>query len=409
MKKVYFDEAGCDRRRLDLTKIRAYLATNGYGIATRPEDADLVVVVTCAFKKREEDESVARLRVLRRSGREMLVYGCLADIAPHRYGEFADLPSLAPRELERIDKFFGDLRVPFAEVGEANVVQRANGGLVSLVRKKVQTGSLLGGASAGELAESGMRALRDLVRKRRDPWSLFVCRGCRGRCSYCGIRRSIGGVRSKAVETIVGEFRNGVSAGHREFSVLGDDPGCYGVDIGDTLPRLLDALATACEEPTAKKVFNGAGVFHVREIHPKFAIAYEREITGGRAFRRVKSVLCPVQSGNARVLELMEREHGPGDLARTMLHARSRNPEIVLDTQIIVGFPTETDEEFGDTLRLVRDGGFSSVVVFPYHDKEGAPAAEIEPKVPAATIKRRMREAFRWFRREGIKAYYSCP
>jgi tRNA A37 methylthiotransferase MiaB len=409
MKKVYFDEAGCHRRRLDLTRIRAYLAANGYDVASRAEDADLVVVVTCAFKKREEDESVARLRVLRRSGREMLVYGCLADIAPERYGEFSDLPSLAPRELEKIDQFFGELRVPFADVCEANVVQRTNGGLVNLVRKKVQTGTLLGGASVGELAESGMRALRDLVQKRRDPWSLFVCRGCRGRCSYCGIRRSIGGVRSKPLAAIVDEFRKGVRAGHREFSILGDDPGCYGVDIGETLPRLLEALGAACEEPEARKAFNGEAVFHVKEIHPKFAVAYEGGLTDGRSFRRVKSLLCPVQSGSARLLELMQREHAPGDLARTMLRARRQKPDIVLDTQIIVGFPTETDEELGDTLRLVRDAGFASVVVFPYHDKEGAPASEIGPKVPAATIKRRMREAFRWFRREGIKAYYSCP
>jgi tRNA A37 methylthiotransferase MiaB len=409
MKKVYFDEAGCHRRRLDLTKIRAWLAANGYVAVGRPEDADLVVAVTCAFKKREEDESVARLRVLRRSGRELLVYGCLADIAPERYGEFSDLPSLAPRELEKIDGFLGDLRVPFADVGEANVVQRSNGGLVSLVKKKVQTGSLLGGASMGELAESGMRALRELVGGRHEPWSLFVCRGCRGRCSYCGIRRSIGGVKSKPVGAVVEEFRSGLRAGFREFAVLGDDPGCYGVDIGESLPRLVEALGEACEQPEAKRVFNGAGVFHVKEIHPKFAIAYERQLTSTPAFRRVKSILCPVQSGSARVLELMEREHGPGDLVRTMLHARRLNPAIVLETQIIVGFPTETDEEFEETLRLVRDAGFTSVVVFPYHDKEGAPAAELEAKVAAATIKRRMRAAFRWFRREGIKAYYSCP
>jgi tRNA-2-methylthio-N6-dimethylallyladenosine synthase len=408
MKKVYFDEAGCHRRRLDLGKIRAYLAANGYVPVARPDDADLVVAVTCAFKKKEEDESVARLRVLRRSGRPMLVYGCLADIAPARYGEFAGVPTLAPRELDGIDRFFADLAVPFAEVDEANVVGRG-GGLVSLVRKKVQTGTLLGGASLGELAESGVRALKDLVRPRQEPWSLFVCRGCRGRCSYCAIRRSIGGVRSKPVADVVEEFRAGVRAGYREFSVLGDDPGCYGVDIGESFPRVIDALSEACEEPEVKRVINGERVFHVKEIHPKFAVAYEEELTRAPFFRRVRSVLCPVQSGNARVLDLMEREHAPADLLRTMLHARSANPEIALETQIIVGFPTETDDEFGDTLRAVRDAGFGSVVVFPYHDKEGAAAAEIAPKVPQETIKRRMREAFRYFRREGIKAYYSCP
>jgi tRNA A37 methylthiotransferase MiaB len=411
MKKVYFDEAGCFRRRLDLTKIRAYLEANGYTPVTRAEDADLIVAVTCAFKKKEEDESVARLRFLRRTGRPMLAYGCLADIAPGRNQEFADVPSLAPRELEKIDRLFEGLEVPFAQIGEANVAQPASGGLVSLVRRKAQggPGSLLGGASIGEIAESGMRALKGLVSKRPDPWSLFVCRGCKGRCTYCAIRRSIGGVKSKPVTDVVEEFRRGVRAGYREFSILGDDPGCYGVDIGESLPRLLEGLAAACEEPEMKGAMNGSGAFHVKEIHPKFAISYFDALTRAPWFRRVSNVLCPVQSGSARVLELMGREHGPGELLRAMGRARHASPDVVLDTQIIVGFPSETDAEFGDTLRLVRDAAFSSVVVFPYHDKEGAAATALEPKVPARTIKLRMREAFRFFRRAGIAAYYSCP
>jgi tRNA A37 methylthiotransferase MiaB len=277
------------------------------------------------------------------------------------------------------------------------------------MKRKVQTGTLLGGASLGELAESGMRALKGLVVKRHEPWSLFVCRGCRGQCSYCAIRRSIGGVKSKPVTDVVEEFRDGVRQGWREFAILGDDPGCYGVDIGETFPRLLEGLAAACEEPEVRKAINGDRPFHVKEIHPKFAVAYEEALTDPRWFHRVKTVLCPVQSGNARVLELMEREHSPEDLLRVLRRARRASPGVVLETQIIVGFPSETDEEFGDTLRMVRDAGFASVVVFPYHDKEGAAAARLAPKVPQKTIQRRMGEAFRFFKKEGIAAYYSCP
>ncbi len=410
MKKVYLDEAGCARRRLDLARIQAWLAANDYQRVDRPEDADLVVAITCAFKKREEDDSVARLRFLRRTGRDVFMYGCLEDIAPERASEFAEWRSLAPRNLQDIDRRFEDVRVPFASIGEANVLPRPSGGLVNLVRKKVQTGSLLGGQSLGELAESGRRALEAIVHPKREPWSLFVCRGCRGRCSYCGIRRSIGGPRSKPIADVLAEFRAGVRAGFREFSILGDNPGCYGVDLGESFPRLLDGLAAACEEPGPREALDGHAVFHVKEIHPKFAIAYARELTkGGPVMGRVKSILCPVQSGSGRVLELMEREHGPSDLLRTMIRARSAHQDIVLDTQIIVGFPTETDEDFGETLRFVRDAGFASVVVFPYHDKEGVASAALEPKVPPGTLMRRMREAFRYFRRNGVKAHYSCP
>jgi tRNA A37 methylthiotransferase MiaB len=339
----------------------------------------------------------------------LFVYGCLADIAPERQSEFADLPHLAPRELDRIDAFLGDPRVPFASIAEPNVVDRSTNGLVELVRRKVQSGSVLGGQSLGELAERGRRAIANVLRPRSEPWSLFVCRGCRGKCTYCAIRRSIGALQSKPIVTVVDEFRAGIRAGFREFSILGDDPGCYGLERGDTLPALVEALADACDEPEPRAAIDGHAVLHVREIHPKFAIAYEKALTAASSFRRVKTVLCPVQSGSARILERMGREHAPGDLLKTMVRARTTNPDVRLETQIIVGFPSETDDDFGDTLRLVRDAGFSSVVVFPYHDKEGADATALEPKVPPEIIRRRMRAAFRYFRRELVAAWYSCP
>lgn len=407
------EAAGCDRRRLDAESIRYYLEANGHEIVADPARADRILAVVCAFKQKEEDESVRRLRSLRRYGRDILVYGCLADIAPGRYGEFSDLPSIAPRELETIDQHFEGVAVPFNEVRDANVYTR-NGVNLFRVRRRVEVGSF------------GLRQeLRDALRKRRfgrlgrgpardeAVFNLLVCRGCVGLCSYCAIRRAIGGVRSRPVEDILVEFHRGLDEGYRIFNVLGDDPGCYGLDLSTSLPRLLGALFDAGGSREGRSHLQPKSStsirFHLREIHPKHLILYDRELLELPGLPLLQNILVPIQSGSDRVLQLMEREHSAGSLLQTLRRVRRRCPDVRLETQIIVGFPGETDPDAEKTLDCVRSAGFDSVVVFPYDDKEGTRASDCDDKIPPEEIQRRMRSAFRYFRRARIPAYYSCP
>ena len=244
-------------------------------------------------------------------------------------------------------------------------------------------------------------------------FSLFVCRGCLGLCSYCAIRRAIGSVRSKTVDEVLEEFRRGVEEGYRTFNILGDDPGCYGLDIEASLPELLSALFEASEslESRAGASSNDSAPirFRIREIHPKYLIPYHQQMLDLAGFSLVDNVLCPIQSGSDRVLQLMEREHSAADLFQALQRIRERYPDVKMDTQIIVGFPTETADDLERTLDFVRDVGFDSVVLFPYDDKEDSSASALEGKIPQAEIRRRMRGAFRYFDRAGIKAYSKCP
>ena len=103
----------------------------------------------------------------------------------------------------------------------------------------------------------------------------------------------------------------------------------------------------------------------------------------------------------------MGREHSAADLRETIQQIKARAPTVRLDTQIIVGFPTETEADLQETLDFVRDVGFDSVVVFPFDDKEGTLASQLEGKVSEAEIERRVQSAFRYFRHVRIRAYYS--
>jgi threonylcarbamoyladenosine tRNA methylthiotransferase CDKAL1 len=410
--RVYVEAAGCDRRRLDAESIRRYFKANDCVLVSDPAQADRILVVTCAFKQKEEEESVRRIRSLRRYGRDIVVYGCLADIAGGRYPEFDDLPSVAPREIDDLDRHFEGITVPFAAVRDANVVAHAGAAHVRL-RRRIEAGMIPWRESLEWLRQPGPWRRRGAHAEAEDRFNLFVCRGCLGLCSYCAIKRAIGPVRSKPVADVVSEYLSGVEEGYRAFNVLGDDPGCYGLDISASLPELLMALFDA-SDPSQSSAGIGSGdarrvSFHIREIHPKHLIRHHKQMLELTQFSLVENILCPVQSGSDRVLGLMKREHSTSDLLRALRLIKECHPGLTLDTQIIVGFPTETDDDLEKTLDFVRDARFDSVVVFPYHDKVGTVASESEGKVPQAEIRRRIRRAFRYFRREHIRAYRSCP
>ena len=102
MKQVYLDGIGCERRLLELAKLRKYFQANGYGLTSRPEKADYLVLVTCEFKKEEEDDSLARLEALSKFGIDLLVYGCLPEIAPSRLSNKEHIRYLSTKDIEKI-------------------------------------------------------------------------------------------------------------------------------------------------------------------------------------------------------------------------------------------------------------------------------------------------------------------
>jgi len=411
--KVFIEEAGCNRRQLDIKTIRSYLQSNDYELVARPEDADKILVATCAFKKLEEDESIQRLRHFRKYGAEMVVYGCLPDIAEERYREFADIPNVAPREIEKIEEFFPGSTKSFSEVTDNNLIGKKSNNFLKSIVRTVQTKPTMDREFWHRMIATGLKKVTDIISPPVTPYYLFACRGCLGKCSYCAIRKSIGSVRSKSIAAVVAEFQSGIKDGYRDFTILGDDPGCYGVDLESSLPELLQALFDAGAEAERHKGRTGAAqgeiVFRLNEIHPKFLIPYTENFLAMEHFSSVRSILCPIQSGSNRILELMQREHTAERFEEVVQQIHAQQPQTVFNTQMIIGFPSETEEDFYETLERVERCQFNSVVIFPYDDKYGSDSALLPEKVPEKVIQKRMRKAFQYFAKAGVTAYYKCP
>lgn len=241
--KVFIESSGCTRRKLEVAKFYRYFKANRYKIIRNPDKADYILLATCAFKEDEQEYSLSKVKMLSKHKGKMLVYGCLPDIAPAKYRAFCNIEYLAPKDIFQIDRCFPNILVSFKDIEDPNVIPAH----VSFKRWRDAIGEFFSDFEiskrflgrvfnyAGRMIEIGMN-----MRKKR--FYLFTSRGCLGKCSYCAIKYAVGSLRSRPFEKIVNEFKEGINSGHRNFVILGDDVGAYGVDINCKFPFIIEML-----------------------------------------------------------------------------------------------------------------------------------------------------------------------
>jgi len=407
--KIYIESYGCTRRKLDVTRFHAYFVRNGHEIVESPAEADFILVTTCAFKREEEEHSLSVLDSLKKYDAKVLVYGCLPEIAPEKYGNSYCFDYLSPKNIDDIDRHFESIRYPFADIPQPNLIPREGdhaswpAAMRTFFRKF-------------ELSPAFFSRVTTYIGNKLKPetrgYYLFTSRGCLGRCTYCAVRFAVGGIRSKPLATVIDEFRQGVAAGYHDFIVLGDDVGAYGKDNGGCFPELMSALLDAAGQSPSPAApgsgANGGAGFHLDELNPGWLILYRTELTELMSSRSIGSILCPVQSGSDRILELMKRGHGAEEIRETLSAIRAADPDVRLTSQIMVGFPTETEGDFEDSLDLAERCRFDEVTLFPYDEKENTEAAGLFPKVPPDVIRKRVGRAFAHLRKRGIRPLLSC-
>lgn len=411
--KIYIDSAGCTRRLAELASLRRYFEVNGHIVVNRPEDAEFILAATCAFKKMEEERSVERLKQLKEFGAELLVYGCLPEIAPAKFEEFKGTRFLAPKDISQVDEYFHGNKVKFADVGQVNVIpEKLKSSSLPTAVKKFGREFEVSGVFLRRATDYAGKKIKKTLHLDHKKNYLFVCRGCLGKCSYCAIRRAVGPLVSHEMFNILEQFDAGLAAGYRDYVILGDDVGAYGMDIKSTFPDLLNRLIDHADRHFQDHVTMAVSKkrirFHIEEIHPKWMILYQAQLAEIAHTGMVSSILCPVQSGNNRILQLMCREHDVEDIRGTFTVIRYGCPQLKLSTQLLIGFPSETEEEFNDSLQFVNDVRFDEVTIFPFDPKEKTPASMMKPMIPVEIVERRINHALKYFKQHKIAAHLSC-
>ena len=341
------DTYGCQQNEADSEKLRGYLAEMGYGFTQDEFQADVIVVNTCAVREHAEMRVFGNVGALNHSKKArpsqiIAVCGCMVQ-QPH-------IAEKIKKSYPIVDLVFG----PHELWRFPELLERAMNG-----KKRVFATE----KSDGTVAE-GIPQRRDGPVK---AW-LSIMYGCNNFCTYCIVPYVRGRERSRKPEDVVREARELIEAGYKDITLLGQNVNSYGRDLGTgvdfaDLIRMVDAIP-------------GDYILRFMTSHPKDATE--------KLFRTMaESAHCahqlhlPVQSGNDRVLRAMNRSYTRQKYLDQVALARQYMPDLVLTTDIIVGFPGETEEEFQDTLSLCEQVRYDAMFTFIYSKRVGTPAASM--------------------------------
>ena len=369
--KIHITSNGCPRRGLDISRLAAYFKVNGCVMVSSPGSADYIIFVTCAFLKSKEDICMYLIDALSYHKGELIVLGCLPSIAPERLKENFSGKVLATKDIHQIDLFFKDFKIPYAQVPDANEFFSAPIRLSAKIKRFF------------DRADTDQEAY------------LRISNGCYGGCSYCPIQRAVGRFRSKSLHACAAEYETLLKKGKRSFVFLADNVGAYGIDIGSSLPGLLDELS---DVDTGIKVS-----WKIQGLHPCWVIKYEKQLLKYIISEKIIFLSCPLQSGSDRILMRMNRGHNISEIQEVLLRYHKANAGLLMETDIMVGFPSESREDFFLTLEAVKQIRFGQVWIYPYYDATDTPSSRMEnEKISQQEIEERLHQAAAFFKQEGI-------
>ena len=387
---------GCPRSQVEAARLFEYFAANGWRLNDKYARSDLIVMSGCAVATKQEDASLTAVSVAakkRRPASRLVVVGCAAGIVDDRLREEFGAIVIPPVRIHELDQIIG-AQVPLSDIRDPNH-------LAPLIRRAGRPLAVNTTSGLRRAIRRVRRARRGLMTRSRstprefadleplhDVHSIRVAAGCLEECSYCAIRVAVGSLRSKPLDRVIEELDEGLALGRTEFKLIGADVGAYGQDLGSSSAELLTAI------------FSRTAPFKVtiHDFHPRWLVQYEDVLVPLLADNtdRVRLLILPVQSGSDRVLQRMERRGSAEELARSLQALRSATPGLTLGTHVLVGFPSETEEDFEDSLRLLRLIGFERVDIYRYADRPKTAALSFSDKVSAdvksARVERLLRE-----------------
>ena len=356
---AYVETYGCQQNEADSEKIRGYLAMGGYRIIQTAEGADVVVMNTCAIREHAEQRVFGNLGALthtkrRHSAQKIFLCGCMA-------GE-TKVSERIKKSYPYVDGVFSTHHLwQFPEI-LWNV----------LSRKKRQ---FYVEDEAGSIAE-GIPQLRDHTLK---AW-VSIMYGCNNFCTYCIVPYVRGRERSRKKEDILAECRDVIAKGAKEITLLGQNVNSYGKDLEENVD-FADLLAEIAQ-------LDGDFLVRFMTSHPRDA-SEKLFDTMAKYDKIAKQLHLPFQSGSSRVLKAMNRHYDRETYLKKVNYAKSVMPDLVLTSDVIVGFPGETEEEFEETISLIQQVHYDSLFTFIFSPRTGTPAASMEDPTPKEEKSRR--------------------
>ena len=338
---------GCQQNEADSERLRGYLERMGYGFTDSAEEARIIVINTCAIREHAEQRvlgNVGALVHLKRKNPDLLIClcGCMMQ-EPTRVEEIK-------KSYLHVDLVFGTHALwQFPEMLHKRMNQR----------KRV----FYSPDEAGSIAEGIPMVRQDALKG----W-VSIMYGCNNFCSYCIVPYVRGRERSRKPEIILEEVRALVEQGYKDITLLGQNVNSYGKDLEEPMDfsDLLEAV----------NAIPGEFLIRFMTSHPKDATQKLFE-TMAKCEKVAPVIHLPFQAGNDRILKVMNRRHTREEYLAKVANLKALIPDIVLTSDVIVGFPGETIEEFEDTLKVLEEVRYDALFTFIYSPRVGTPAASM--------------------------------
>ena len=357
--KAYVETYGCQQNEADSEKIRGMLVQSGYSICAQAEGADVVVMNTCAIREHAEQRVFGNLGALvhtkrRHPGQKIFLCGCMAgkEIVSNRI----------KNSYHHVDGVFSTHHLwQFPEILH-NVLTKG--------KRQFYVAD-----EAGSIAE-GLPQVRDNTLK---SW-VSIMYGCNNFCTYCIVPYVRGRERSRQPADILSECKELIAAGTKEITLLGQNVNSYGKDL-DCGVDFSDLLAQIAQ-------LEGDFLIRFMTSHPRDA-GQKLFDTMAKYPKIAKQLHLPFQSGSSRVLKAMNRHYDREKYLAAVEYAKSVMPQLVLTSDVIVGFPGETEEEFEQTISLIEQVRYDALFTFIFSPRHGTPAASMEDLTPKEEKNRR--------------------
>ena len=347
MKKVGIVSLGCMKNLVDSENILGLFDRNGYEITNNPSEADIIVINTCGFIESSKKESIENILEMIQYGKKVVVTGCLAE----RYLE--DLRKEIPEV---------DLYIPIRDYSHFNEK-------LYVLDKNIDPS--LGVDDEYRIVSTG-------------PYSAYlkIGEGCDNRCSYCAIPLIRGGFVSRDYDSIIKEAKDLANNGIKEVVVLEQDTTKYGIDIKDKKVNIVDLLHGLLE-------IKGLEYIRLLYLYPD-EISDELIELIGKEKRLTPYFDIPIQHSENHILKDMYRRGDKELLINLFKKIRTKVPNAILRTTVMVGFPKETEEDVDNLIEFMNEIKFDHLGAFTYSQEEGTPAANFDGQIDEEVKKKRL-------------------
>ncbi|UCZ51647.1 tRNA (N6-isopentenyl adenosine(37)-C2)-methylthiotransferase MiaB [Bacillus shivajii] len=360
-KKFLIRTYGCQMNEHDSENMAGILMNMGFESTTETDNADIILLNTCAIRENAENKvfgEIGHLKALKRERPELIIGVC---------GCMSQEESVVNKILEKhqqVDLIFGTHNIHRLPTLIKNAI--FNKEMVIEVWSK-----------EGDIIENMPRARKGQIQG----W-VNIMYGCDKFCTYCIVPYTRGKERSRRPEDIIEEVRHLARNGYKEITLLGQNVNAYGKDLVDMDYGLGDLMDEIRKIDIPRVRFTTS---HPRDFDDHLIDVLAK---GGNL---VEHIHLPVQSGNSDMLKLMARKYTRESYIELANKIKEKIPHASFTTDIIVGFPNETDEQFEDTLSLMKEMEYDSAFTYIYSPREGTPAAKMEDNIPMEVKKDRLR------------------